>query len=397
MLMKKFIFIVLILCFAFTVTGEEKVTRLGQHPFYKSRDLKAADLKIIALDKAGEVKQGFEEAGSGDLVFAFLEQIQKADIQTIELNPGDTVKWMLFKKGRTVQVKNDVIWAGKKPVTAYNFTIFRDGKLYEFIVPKICGNISLKNVTEVPAPTCMLSVEPAEAVLGTPLKIDLCASQNMVKAEVTVTDASGAVIKTFALTPENCTAELNLDEVGEYMVTAVVWGQYEMKSPEGCEIAVKVLEPAPIVPVAPVAKKSPLHFLIEGGPGLLKGTYTGMVWARAGMLFNISEDKLDFILTLGGGVPIKGEPWKSFFMGNALLNVHAGPAYVAGGLGFSTKDCEREFKKGGIDLVGEVGFNLFRSNDSVGSIFGELRAPIITEDRDFDHNHKLLLGFRYIF
>jgi hypothetical protein len=397
MLMKKIIFIVLILCFAFTVTGEEKVTQLGRHPFYKSRDLKPTDLKIIALDKAGEVKQGFEEAGSGDLVFAFLEQIQKADIQTIELNPGDTVKWMLFKKGRTVQVKNDVIWAGKKPVTAYNFTIFRDGKLYEFIVPKICGNISLKNVTEVPAPTCMLSVEPAEAVLGTPLKIDLCASQNMVKAEVTVTDASGAVIKTFALTPENCTAELNLDEVGEYMVTAVVWGQYEMKSPEGCEIAVKVLEPAPIVPVAPVAKKSPLHFLIEGGPGLLKGTYTGMVWARAGMLFNISEDKLDFILTLGGGVPIKGEPWKSFFMGNALLNVHAGPAYVAGGLGFSTKDCEREFKKGGIDLVGEVGFNLFRSNDSVGSIFGELRAPIITEDRDFDHNHKLLLGFRYIF
>jgi hypothetical protein len=115
------------------------------------------------------------------------------------------------------------------------------------------------------------------------------------------------------------------------------------------------------------------------------------------MLFNISEDKLDFILTLGGGVPIKGEPWKSFFMGNALLNVHTGPAYVAGGLGFSTKDCDREFKKGGIDLVGEVGFNLFRSDDSVGSLFGELRAPVITKDRDFDHNHKLLLGFRYIF
>jgi hypothetical protein len=397
MLMKKIIFIVLILCFAFTVTGEEKVTQLGRHPFYKSRDLKPTDLKIIALDKAGEVKQGFEEAGSGDLVFAFLEQIQKADVQTAELNPGDGLQWMLFKKGRKVMVKKDVVWAGKKPMVAYNFTIFRDGKLYEFIVPKICGNISLKNVSEIPAPTCVLNVEPAEVVLGSPLKIDLCQSQNMVKAEVTVADGSGAVIKTIALTPENCTAELTLDEVGEYMITAVVEGQYGMKSPEGCEIAVKVLEPAPVAPVVPVAKKSPLHFLVEGGPGLLKGTYTGMVWARAGMLFNISEDKLDFILTLGGGVPIKGEPWKSFFMGNALLNVHTGPAYVAGGLGFSTKDCDREFKKGGIDLVGEVGFNLFRSDDSVGSLFGELRAPVITKDRDFDHNHKLLLGFRYIF
>ncbi len=401
--MKKFIFLLLIFCFVFTVSAEEKVTRLGQHPFYKSRDLKPEDLKIIALDKAGEVKQGFEQAGNGELVFAFLEQIQKADVQTIEMNPGDTVKWMLFKKGRKVQVKNDVVWAGKKPITAYNFSIFRDGKLYEFIVPKICGNISLKDVSEVPAPVCVLNVEPAEVELGTPLKIDLCKSQNMVKAEVTVTDASGAVIKTMALTPENCSAELNLDQVGEYMVAAVVWGQYEMKSPAGCEIAVKVLEPAPVVapPPPPPAKKygtvKPLAFLVEGGPGLLKGTYTGMFWARAGVLVNVVKDSLDAIFTLGGGVPVQGDPWKSILMGNALLNVHTGPAYVAGGLGFSTKDCDREFKKGGIDLVGQLGINLFRSNDATGSIFGELRAPVITEDRGFEHNHKLLLGFRYIF
>jgi hypothetical protein len=279
---------------------------------------------------------------------------------------------------------------------AYSFTIFRDGKLYEFIVPKICGNISLKNVNEVPAPVCVLNVSPAEAVLGNMVKIDMCGSQNAVKTTVTVTDAAGAIIKTMELTPENCSAELMLDKVGEYQVNAIVEGRYAMKSAGPCEAVVKIMEPAPVVaPVVPVAKASPLHFLIEGGPGLLKGTYTGMVWARAGLLFNISPDKLDFILTLGGGIPVMGDPWKSFFMGNALLNVHAGPAYVAGGLGFSTK--ERVGRKGGIDLVGEVGFNLFQNDDSTGSIFGELRAPIITEDRPFETHHKLLLGFRYIF
>ncbi len=397
--MKKVIFIVLIFCFLFSVTAEEKVTQLGRHPFYKSRDLKPADLKVIALDKAGEVKQGFEQAGNGELVFAFLEQIQKADVQTVELNPGDTMKWMLFKKGRKVEVKNDVVWAGKKPITAYNFTIFRDGKLYEFIVPKICGNISLKSVNEVPAPVCDLKVDPAEVTLGTPFKINMCGSQNVVKTVVTVTDAAGTVVKTLELTPENCSAEINLDKVGEYAIAAVVEGQYAMKAANPCEATIKVLEPASIAPPPPpvVAKKSPLHFVVEGGPGLLKGTYTAMLWARAGVLFNLVKDSLDAIFTLGGGVPMKGEPWKSFFMGNALLNLHAGPAYLAGGLGFSTKDRDQAVKKGGIDLVGQLGIDLFKHNDSTGSLFGELRAPVITEDREFEHNHKLLLGFRYIF
>jgi hypothetical protein len=292
-----------------------------------------------------------------------------------------------------------VVWDGKKPVMAYSFTIYRDGKLYNFLVPQLCGNISLRNTSEVPVPACTLNVAPAEVVLGGPVRIDMCGSQNYTKMTVTVTDAAGAVVKTMDLTPENCSAELILDKVGEYQVNAVVEGQYAMKATNPCEAVVKVMEPAPVVaPIAPVVvKANPLHFLIEGGPGVLKGTYTGMIWARVGIAYNLVFDKLDLILAVGGGIPVKGDPWKSFLMGNALLSLHAGPAYLAGGLGFSTKDCDRPDKKGGIDLVGEVGINLFRSDDSVGSIFGELRAPIITENRSFDRNHKILLGFRYIF
>ena len=393
--MKKVFLLVLIFCFLFTIQAAEKVTRLGQHPFYKSRDIQPGDLKIIAVDRAGDVKMGFEEAGNGDLVYAFLEQIQKADIQMTELNPGDTLTWMFFKEGRKVKVKKDVIFAGKKPVPAYTFTIFREGKTYEFIVPKICGNISLKNTQEIPPPVCALTVSPEEVEIGQPVKIDVCGSQDALKSTVTIKDAAGTVVQTLDLTPENCAAEVTFDKAGEYTVSDIAEGQYAVKSVEPCEVTIKVVEPAPVVVPIPVAKANPLHFLIEGGPGILKGTYTGMMWARAGLLFNIAPDSLDFILALGGGVPIKGEPWKSFFMGNALLNLHLGEAYVAGGLGFSTK--EREGRKGGVDLVGQLGINLFHSDDSTGSIFGELRAPVITKDRSFELHHKLLLGFRYIF
>jgi len=393
--MKKVLLVGLIFCFFLTIPAVEKVSRLGQHPFYRDKDIQPADLKVIAVDKAGDVKMGFEEAGSGDLVFAFLEQIQQADVQTTELKPGDTLEWMFFKEGRKVKVKKDVLFVGKKPVLAYTFTIFREGKTYEFIVPKICGNISLKSTKEIPAPGCTLNVTPSTVEVGKPVTIDMCASQNVMKSVVEIKDAAGTVVKTLELTTENCSAEINLEKAGEYTVMGIGEGQYAMKS-NPCEVLLKVQEPVVVAPIAPVvAKKNPLHFLIEGGPGLLKGTYTGMFWARAGVLFNIAVDTLDFILTVGGGVPVKGDPWKSFFMGNALLNLHAGPAYLGAGLGFSTK--ERVGRLGGIDLVGEIGINLFKAKASTGSIFGELRAPVITADRDFEHHHKLLLGFRYIF
>jgi hypothetical protein len=404
--MKKVLFLGLIFCFLLTIPAAEKVTRLGQHPFYKDKDIQPGDLKIIAVEKAGDVKMGFEEAGNGELVFAFLEQIQKADVQTTELKPGDTLEWMFFKEGRKVKVKKDVIYDGKKPVSSYTFVIFREGKTYEFIVPKICGNISLKNTREIPAPLCTLNVTPNEVEVGKPVKIDMCASENVLKSTVEVKDASGAVVKTIDLTAENCSAEITLDKVGEYSVVAVGEGQYATKSANPCEMTLKVIEAVPVVPVTAVTSatrssmgkygtQKALSFLIEGGPGLLKGTYTGMVWARAGLQCNIVLDTLDFILTLGGGIPVKGTPWKSFLMGNALLNLHAGQAYLGGGLGFST--AERETRKGGIDLVGEIGINLFKVDTSIGSIFGELRAPVITADRSFELHHKLLLGFRYIF
>ena len=402
--MKKLLFVGLIFCFLITIPAAEKVSRLGQHPFYRDKDIQPGDLKVIAVDKAGDVKMGFEEAGNGELVFAFLEQIQKADVQTTDLNPGDTLEWMFFKEGRKVKVKQDVVYTGKKPVPAYTFVIFRDGKTYEFIVPKICGNISLKNTREIPAPLCALTVTPNETEAGKPVKIDMCASQNVLKSLVEVKDASGAVVKTFELTADNCSAELVLNKVGEYTVVGVGQGQYDVKSANPCEVMLKVTEI--IIPPTVITTKTragagkygttkPLVFLIEGGPGLLKGTYTGMFWARVGFLVNLAMDTLDAVFTVGGGIPVKGDPWKSFVMGNALLNLHAGPAYIAAGLGYS--GVEREGRKGGIDLVGELGINLFRSNDSIGSLLGELRAPVITEDRPFENHHKLLLGFRYIF
>ena len=126
--------------------AEKKVTRLGGHPFYKSKNLTPDELKKIAVDRAGDVKMGFEEAGYGGLVYPFLEQIQKSELKETTIEPGDKLMWMLAKRGKKVTVGHDIVWAGKKPVPAYTFKIAREENIYEFVIPKICANISLKSI-----------------------------------------------------------------------------------------------------------------------------------------------------------------------------------------------------------------------------------------------------------
>ena len=238
-------------------------------------------------------------------------------------------------------------------------------------------------------PTCKLAVTCTECknFVGKPIVFDASDSSdedgNIVKAKFDVLDATGALIESYTASEKPFAWKKVFTKAGAYTMVATVFDDMgAASSAEPCRIPFRV-----------TAKK--LFGLVEGGPGILRGTYTGTLWARGGLLFQLVPDTLDFILSLGGGIPIKGDPWKSYLMGNALLSAHTGNVYWAGGLGFSTK--EQTTRKGGIDLVGQVGVDLFKVKSSVGSILGELRAPVITSDRSFDEHHKILLGFRYIF
>jgi len=82
------------------------------------------------------------------------------------------------------------------------------------------------------------------------------------------------------------------------------------------------------------------------------------------------------------------------FIANALVNVHAGPVFVGGGLGYSSK--EQNTRKSGLDAVGNIGVDVFNNWTSVGSIFFEFRSPL-SSNRKFDEHHKFALGFRMVF
>ncbi|MCX6560084.1 MAG: PKD domain-containing protein [Candidatus Aminicenantes bacterium] len=240
-------------------------------------------------------------------------------------------------------------------------------------------------------PVCKLwtSCLPCEDYVGKPITFDASGSTDpdgqVVKAIFEITDESGKVIDTFTKTDKPLVWEKIFYAPGKYGINVVVFDDMGAASSNSdpCRIAFEVTQ-----------KK--FFFLVEAGPGLARGTYTGFFFARAGLMWNLAPNALDFILRIGGAVFGQGSPWKPFLMADALLNVHLGPAvYMDAGLGYTTK--EQTNRLSGFDLIGAFGVNIFNNFTSAGSIFAEARIPVITTDRLVDDHYKLLLGFRYIF
>jgi len=242
------------------------------------------------------------------------------------------------------------------------------------------------------APTCQMkaSCTMCKHMVGKPITLDCSGSTDsdgeIVKAKFEVTDSTGKVVDSYEKTGQPLTWEKTFDTAGVYTITATVYDDMGASAggAEPCKIQLTVTE-------------RKILGVLEAGPMLCKGTYTGFIFARGGILYKIKPKVADLIFTVGGAGTTVDGPWKTFFMLNAIVNYHATETvFIGGGLGYST--AEHEGRKDGIDLIFQGGVVVYEWNPTTtASIFGELRAPIITSDRSFDDHHKLLLGVRFTF
>jgi hypothetical protein len=101
-----------------------------------------------------DLQTGFTNSGYAELFPDFMAQFPTAKVEFIKVAPGEQFGWMLFRKKTSgpVSVLKDVTWGGKASFDAYRFSIDKNGQRYEFIVPAICGNLSLRNISRIPQP-----------------------------------------------------------------------------------------------------------------------------------------------------------------------------------------------------------------------------------------------------
>jgi len=475
------LFLAVFLCLS-AMAETKKLKQIGQYTFARVRGrIPTAEVMKMLVDRyAADIKYGFDLAGAGDLYLPFLDQLKTATFQEAELPVGDKLMWMLFRSQGKVKVVMDIEWAGKKPLEVFVFNVIKDYQKYEFVMPRPCGNIALRGVTEMAPPEaiCALAVSPTKVNLKDKVTVDMSDSQNAKAMEVEVIGPDGAKVASQKLTPDSPRWQTSFDKPGNYTIRGKAFNIKDMPSTNPCEAQVAVNAPPscnmttsclpckdyvgrPITidasgssdPDGKIARadfeitdaagnvvdkfmdnQSPFvwdkifdkpgvytitlvvaddfgavsepcrlslevtekrsYFSVEGGPFFARGSHGPYLYGLLDWLYWIVPKTFDFTLAGGGALALKGDPWNSILLADATLNYHAGPLYFGGGIGFTS--AVKEGRDADFELVGKVGYDVFKTWTNTGSLVFGVRWPVGSE-RSFSKHHKYMLGFRFLF
>jgi len=215
-----------------------KLKTMGRYTFarVKGKIPTPEVMKMLADRYAVDIKTGFEMAGYGELYLPFLDQLKTGAYSDTTLAVGDTVIWMLFRNHGKVKVTKEIIWDGKAPLEVYAIDVTKDYKIYHFIMPKPCGNIGLKGISDAPPPlaVCSLVVTPEKANINDPITVDMSGCTNTKSMTVEVTNAAGEKIASQKLTPESPKWQTKFDKPGEYMFKAGAYNLIDIASANPC-------------------------------------------------------------------------------------------------------------------------------------------------------------------
>ena len=138
--------------------AQRQMTRLGSPDTrFTAPIANAAGLKKTFAAKANQanVTAVLDQAGLASLTPKVLGVLTAGEVTETSVAPGTPIRWMALRRGGKPSIVLDAVWAGKAPFKAFAFTIEDGAKIYNFVVPKDCGNLSLVSQTEQPMPECI--------------------------------------------------------------------------------------------------------------------------------------------------------------------------------------------------------------------------------------------------
>jgi hypothetical protein len=107
------------------------------------------DLHAMATANRSQITHVLTVVGLANISTQVLDTLATGHVTEVTIVPGTHINWMAVKRaGRPVVLQN-VRWTGRQPFDAWQFAVRANGTIYDFIVPKVCGNLSLLTVGPV--------------------------------------------------------------------------------------------------------------------------------------------------------------------------------------------------------------------------------------------------------
>jgi len=238
-------------------------------------------------------------------------------------------------------------------------------------------------------PVSRLECSPCKDKILKPITLDATGSTDpdgqVIRIDFEITDEEGNLVDRFTDNEMPFSWEKVFEDKGVYTVTAIGTDDYGAMS-----------EPIQVEVIARDGKKR-LSFLLDAGALGARGQGTSYSWymtGRLGIVYQIFPGTLDIIISGGGAYTTESAPWKSFYNGSLLLNLHLGPVFIGAGAGVATEHKETLPKSYG-EAIANIGIDMFSIRRTKFSVLFEAAGPVT--DLSFKDHHKLMVGFRFIF
>lgn len=380
--------------------AETQLMQLGQNPFYGPEIKSNDDFRRMVLETTAELKIGFEKAGAADLFEGFVQQSAQPNIREIEVNPGERLQWMIFRKGETIKVVKDVVWLGKGPFPAFIVNVDRSGIRYTFVVPAKCGNVSLALTTPLPPakpvanlpPSCKVVIAPLSVVVGKSVTIDASQSSDpdgsIASALIEIVDNNNTILAKNDIQKPPFVHQHTMTEVGEYFVRVRVTDDQGLQSSQpGCQ-ETKILVTAARETVIEEVRRG--HFVADIGimhqPD--PATYLPI---RVGYDYRFTE-AFSLLGMVGIAPVIDGEDDDDSLMADITANFHHQRMFFGAGIGAWHSSMDNR-----LDLIVNAGYRLYGDPNQFNiALFIEGRGAVEQLD-ELNEYGRLGVGLRFQF
>ena len=138
---------------------ETQITRLGTSQRFSMPMHTVDDLHAMVNKNRAQFNQVLSLAGLPEISSQVLDTLTTGTVTVTSIQPGTHMEWMAMKRGGTPAVVKNIRWGGRAPFDAWQFDLTANGYTYTFLVPKVCGNLTLLSAVASPAGT--ISEAPA--------------------------------------------------------------------------------------------------------------------------------------------------------------------------------------------------------------------------------------------